>query len=266
MTQRYDSFGIVIEGQGGKPSDRTEFERSVKWHLDLIQRSQTGLALLRAIRATGKTITISPWTDTGINASTRPLDWPAATPEGELVLDPSGRPKTTGKRKDVMIGTGAGSDVEIRYSPDMWGFGGSAATSFAPTLPGIGPTAVLFHEMCHGYRITRGHRYSLAMMGGRVQYDNREEFFAVVLSNIFVTDPTTLVQGRTLRADHWGFTPLAAAQATSQSFLQVPQNQQLIAQLFTQEPTLTNDLMKVNATFNPVQQYFQLPAFPTLGP
>jgi hypothetical protein len=167
--------------------------------------------------------------------------------------------------KNPILGTGTGSDVEIRYLPKMFGFGGTAAATFAPTLPGIGASAALFHEMAHGYRMNIGHRYPARTMGGRLLYDDEEEFFAIVLTNIFVTDPTTEVMIRTLRADHHGFTPLAAAQATSLGFLQVTANKQMLVRLFAQEPALANDLTNVNATFNPVQQYFGVspPAAPS---
>jgi hypothetical protein len=96
-------------------------------------------------------------------------------------------------------------------------------------------------------------------------YDNQEEFFAVLMSNIFVTDSTALLPVRTLRADHHDFKPLAAAQATSQGFLEVSENRLLVAQFWGQEFDLMTDLLHVNSSFNPIQQYYTL-KFPTFTP
>jgi|SRR5579864_3203462 len=238
MTTQYD-YRIAIDGlddalarSGPRGLQELEaraheYETSVKWTLDLISRSQTGQALLCAIQRTGKKMIIRPWLDTSkINASAKALNERDAAPAGEFALDSSGRPMTGGHWfwKGPMIGTGKGSDAEIRYAPSMFGFGGWSASTFAPTSPGVGQSAILFHEMAHGYRDMRGHQQSVAMVGTRQAYDNEEEFFAILLTNIFVTDPTTAVQGRRLRADHWSFTALPATQSTSKGFLQAQGN------------------------------------------
>jgi hypothetical protein len=237
-----------------------DYETSVKWTLDLISRSQTGRALLCAVQGTGKKMIIRPWLDTSkINASAEALNERDAAPAGEFVLDSSGRAKTGGHWfwKGPMIGTGKGSEAQIRYSPSMFGFGGSSASTFAPTSPGVGQSAILFHEMAHGYRDMRGHQQAVAMVGMRQAYDNEEEFFAILLTNIFVTDPTTAVQSRRLRADHWSFTALPTTQSTSKGFLQAQGNKNLVARLCTQESSLAYDLLSVNATFNPIKEYFR---------
>lgn len=258
MATEYEPFKILIDGGEGDIHQR-EYEQSVKWSLDLINHSKTGQALLTAIKGTGKWLTIEPWRKKEINAETRPNDWRAATARGELRLGAkSGKPLTSGWwNKKTIEGTGEGSHTRILYAPTMFGFGGSSAAAFAPTLPGIGRAAVLVHEMAHAYRNMNGHSYLGPTMGGRAGYDNEEDFFAIVLTNIFVTDPTSAVQVRTLRADHRGFAPLAAALSTSKGFLQDAANKRMLSRLFTQEPGLTNDLLGVNATFNPVKECFR---------
>ena len=237
MATRYGSFGIGIDGSELGVARASEYEAAVKWHLDLISHSSTGSALLQAIQRTGKRMAIKPWKSAGFNATASPLDPRNAGARAKPIFDGS-------------AGTGEGSAAEIRYSPDMWGFGGSAASTYPATSPGAGRTAVLFHEMAHGYRQMNGHWYKGPLAG----YDDEEELFAILLSNIFVTDPSTLTPGRTLRADHQGFNTLAAALSTSKGFLQNAANRQLVLKFTVQEPGLTNALRNVNASFNPIKE------------
>jgi hypothetical protein len=233
MTTQYDTYNIFITGSAFSGSAGADYEQSVKWHLDLIRRSHSGRALISAIQRTGKPVTILPFTPT--------------------VKDPFNAYATT-----TIFG-----HFEIFYSPPMWGYGGAAASQFPPGNPGNSPSAILFHEMAHTYREMRGTFNAQRTM--QKGYDNQEEFFAVLMSNIFVTDSTALLPVRTLRADHHDFKPLAAAQATSQGFLEVSENRLLVAQFWGQEFDLMTDLLHVNSSFNPIQQYYTL-KFPTFTP
>jgi hypothetical protein len=232
MTTRYSSSMIFIDCLGFSGRDASGYEQSVKWHLDLIRCSQSGHALLRAIERTGKRLTIKPYKPSPED----PFNARAVTP---------------------------GGNFEIWYSPTMWGFGGAAASVFPPANPGNGPSAILFHEMAHAYREMRGNFN--ARRTTQQGYENQEEFFAILISNIFVTDPSARVQLRTLRADHQGFTPLPMAQSTSQGFLEVAENRLLVAQFWGQEFSLMADLLNVNASFNPTREYYRL-KFPNFSP
>lgn len=88
-------------------------------------------------------------------------------------------------------------------------------------------------------------------VGGRRQYDNEEEFFAVVVTNVWVADPTNPNGTRTLRADHWGFTPLPAAQSTTKGFVAQAPNQRSLQKLVREEPELAAALKPVGGPFNP---------------
>ena len=300
MATSYDPYGIKIDGEGDD-----EYERGVKWRLDFISRSQTGRALLRAIQATPKQLTINPWNEKdGYNALTRPHDpgpkgRAAATAAGEFVLDSEGKPPTANRPAPVLAammirlplargkpripepynykGTGQGTDVDIFYDPWMFGWGGSVMSNpayrlafhpnqlrsnpnflrYYPTRPCVSPSAALFHEMVHAFREMRGHSYNGRTMGRRAGYENEEEFFAIVLTNIFVSDPTTPVAVRDLRHDHDGHDWLPPAQATSSGFLADPANQRLLTKFIMQEPGLVNDLLNVKASFNPIRQLKQ---------
>jgi hypothetical protein len=83
-------------------------------------------------------------------------------------------------------GTGRGSDAEIFFSPERLRLGG----------PGMNPDEVLFHEMVHAVRAIQGVSTSTFKMGGG--YDNAEEFAAVVVTNVYMSEKKQTA----LRANH----------------------------------------------------------------
>jgi len=268
----YEKLGIRIDG-----SD--EYRRQVKAVLDWIARCDSGRALLKGIGSTGKKMTISAFstgaqacTAANRNAYASAEDTQAATPKGEFAFKDD-NPKTPrderfdpvmdptienalrgllGLPQEPMVGTGNGSNVSIHFTPGMWGYGNICA---APVGPGSSPSQVLFHEMAHGYREMRGHLFRLATLGTSRPYDNREEFFAIVLSNVFISDPTNPAVNRTLRSDHWGFSPLPAAQSTSRGFLAHRPNTVMLKQQAAEEPNLVTDLKRVGGPFNPFKAF-----------
>jgi hypothetical protein len=228
MTTRYEPFMIIISAVGLSGGNGTDFEQSVKWHLDLIRRSQTGRALLSGIQRTGKQFTIKPY-----------------VPTQEAPFNATADTTTLG-------------EVEVFYTSTMWGYGGTAANAFLPGKPGDAPSAVLFHELAHAYRRMRGTNNTARVTTQQPGYENQEELFAIMLTNIFVTDPTTQLPVRTLRKDHAGFAQLNAAQSTSQGFLGIAENSVLMGQFWAEEFGLMTDLLHVNAGFNPIMQYYKL--------
>jgi hypothetical protein len=83
-------------------------------------------------------------------------------------------------------GTGRGSDAEIYFSPERLRPGG----------PGFKADEVLFHEMVHAVRAIHGVSTSTFRMGGG--YDNEEEFVAVVVTNVYLSEKKQTA----LRANH----------------------------------------------------------------
>lgn len=267
MASTFRNYAITIDGGSLGGDEATQSEFSIRLTLERIARSDTGTALLERMRLTGRSLTILPWTDTKINATASPSDPKAATRKGEFALAGGKGPQrfmpmTEGLFiKEPMVGTGVGSDSVIRFSPFLFGYGGTASKGPKPEIPagspGTTPSAVLFHEMAHSYRHMSGQYQKMPLQGGRAGYNNEEEFFAIVLSNIFVTDPTSEILRRTLRADHRGFNQLAPALSTSKGFLSEKPNERLIGKIGSQEPGLMLDLLKVRATFNPFKEYFR---------
>lgn len=260
--KEYPPFGIEIDGDALSAFARSDYEASVKWHLDLINRSQTGRALLEGIQRTGKDLFISPYLKGGVNSEggAGPFDYHKGAPAGLTVLqnDGSNNPILHGKwswsKRVSFKGTGEGSTGVVHYSPSMFGYSGSYIGPPTVVFACWDAAAVLVHELCHAYRAMRGHYHPLATMGGRAGYGHEEDFFAILLTNVFVSDPSTQVRFRFLRKDHNSHD--ADLVTTTSSFLADPGNKNLMVKLFDQEPGLTKALRAVQADFNPVRQHF----------
>ena len=250
----YGKFGISIEGG-------EDYQNRVKLTLDWLAKSDTGLALLNAIKRTGKQIVISPFNGAVCNATASADDIQDATQAGEPVLkggssfeqikEPSMIRDFLGLPKDAVWGSGEGSDATVRFSPSMFGFGVTGACAAFAGAPGASPSQVLFHELAHAYRFNGGKFHPRPTIGGGASYTNEEEFFAVVLSNVLTSDPSYSTGNRTLRADHAGFNPLAPALTTSKGFVGHAPNRNKLRELVQSEPQLTKDLKAVKSAFNP---------------
>jgi hypothetical protein len=153
----------------------------------------TGQALFKELRATGNWLRILPnW---------RWLESPNAytTPDAFILAEPGGgdvrtRQAATAKGAPIpangggvirdaagriMVGTGAGSNSVIWYTAGMW------AEKRRPSGPGYQPDEVLFHELVHASRQLRGVMNEMPVNKG---YDDIEEYLAVVLTNIYLSD------------------------------------------------------------------------------
>ena len=97
-------------------------------------------------------------------------------------------------------------------------------------------------------------------------YDNQEEYFAVLLQNIYASEKGLTI----LRRDHHGFGPMLKSLSTSETFLgkgQRPlsteqlENRQLVSRLTNECLTLCrNVLSHVRAAFNPISEYLLNPS------
>jgi hypothetical protein len=250
----YGGYGIAIAGN-------QDYQVQVRQCLDWIARSDTGLVLLRAIKRTGKIITISPYTETDCNAAVQPADRAAATPVGQPVLvgghsfefinEVDKIRDLLGLQQEALMGSGKGSNSDLTFTPAMFESGAGGACSSFAGKPGASPSQVLFHELCHAYRAASGAFLPRPTTFGSVLYTNMEEFFAVVLSNVLISDPTFNSGNRTLRAHHAGFKPLDPTLSTTHGFLSHIPNRNKMRELVASDPDLTRDLAGVRSYFNP---------------
>lgn len=257
-SSKFASYGITIEGDA-------QYLFATELTLGRIESSFTGRVLLSGIKNTGKPIRIIPWDDdTRCNATASPTDYRAATPSNQYILkggnsfQPAGEPSLFRSLLNLPLdpakGSGTGSGAVVRFTPGMFGFGAKGACSQYAGMAGASPSQVLFHELAHAYRAARGAFYPRPTIGTSTGYDNIEEFFAIVLSNVLTTDPTFSTANRTLRADHHGFQALPPSQSTSAGFVANMPNRNKMRELILSEPSLVQQLQGCKSTFNPFTQ------------
>jgi hypothetical protein len=82
-----------------------------------------------------------------------------------------------------MIGTGMGTDVRIWFTPAMW-----ADKSRGPASA---PDEVLLHELIHASRQVSG----VSRRDHVGKYTNEEEFIAIMIDNIYLSEKTSGVFG-----------------------------------------------------------------------
>jgi Effector protein len=200
---------------GTTPFDHmiAEYKHAAKKHqdkvaeaLDQIASVRSGQALLKEIGSTGYRISVMPYWHYFMtlpyleffNALTRPIKPDDALSNISLgtypnLEDASERNspirgddnEPTGEK-----GTGKGVNVVIFFSAEIWESKG------APNGPGDLPDEVLFHELTHATRMIRGRMTHVPVEGGG-GYGNIEEYFATVITNVYISEkaPTAALRG-----------------------------------------------------------------------
>ncbi len=153
----------------------------VRAQFEWIKSPQMGKALLRELGRTKYRVRIIPyWDYAHPDADAAPWDgfketsgglavWIAATAKGApgFVDDGAGRP---------VIGTGGGTNSQVRYTPSLY---------HASDGPGRAPDEVLFHELVHASRIMRGAFFPMPV---NERYDQLEDYLAIILTNIYLSE------------------------------------------------------------------------------
>jgi hypothetical protein len=148
----------------------------------------------------------------------------------------------------------------VRFSPHRFRQGGFCDRKDNSNR-GFLPQEILFHELVHAMRYVTKKRHKEPVHGGLFKYDNTEEFYAVLLTNIFISDPTNQTKSG-LRQDHQSHLPLDQQLATSFEFFRSsPQVYPLVARFFRDHPQFAHEIAcSSNATFNPLKAYDSNPA------
>jgi hypothetical protein len=224
-----------------------------------------GQVFLEAVENSGgRRIIIRPRTAAEIardqcNAYAGPTSWSDATPAGEMVYTcgSSPRPHTTRSRLDAwldlpgrpVMGTGTGSDSEVAFESGIWHSGAVCGGMGS----GANDDEILFHELVHALRQIRGLMHCAPMYGN---YDTQEEFFAIVVANIYVGCKVPAPGDASLiRESHSGFSPIAVEpRAWLDSHRR---NRAYLDQMRRQMPDLWGNLSRIpwsQCWFNPVRQ------------
>jgi hypothetical protein len=206
---------------------------SVLFQLGKISSSSSGGSLLRELkdataprRGTTRTVSIFPDTDPTVpgNTGTR------SDKEGR-------RDKRTG------------ADAFIDYSPELWG-------DRAATIgPGTAPDTILFHELVHATRDLMG--VASNMRVNRL-FPDVEEYLAVVLADIYISETTPLAPLRGGYGDSHRFPTLANPERFLDNLLHLhPSPRELLNTFWIDQKQLFEDLaFIIGIAFNPVMQLY----------
>jgi hypothetical protein len=278
------SANIRIDGTALPGKAQNSYESDVYVKLSMISTTETGRAVFRAIHsagvARGKYISIVPFLDDDQDdAYASPKGGAAegrdAAPQG--VVPYLGGPddvKTYDDEREVkqfFEGTGLGSDVEIYYNPHPPASGppstcprdGRKWKGGCPQYEGAdhGKDDQLLHELVHAVRELRGEFNQIPTWDK--DWMNEEEFFAVLVSNIYLSE-----QGKkNLRGNYLGFGLLPAPLSTAEGFLgkdaSLPsrdhlEHRRLVSKLVCEDYGLCADLCRIlRAEFNPIREYMR---------
>jgi len=221
-------YGIAIDPAGLTPTAARDYTRKVNEHLTWIYRTRSGRILLASIRFHGRPVTIKPYTKGDCNSS--------------------GGGRTVGGQR---VGT-------VSYSPDTFSLHGACSATRLRKNRGLYWDEILFHELVHVLRWVSG-KWSKSSLDGALQnYDDSEEFNAVLLTNIYISDRSNKIKSG-LRRDHKGFDDLEPALAQPWGFFTSGrQTFDLIQRFVTENPgiavRLANDI--ADAPFNPLADYY----------
>jgi hypothetical protein len=194
-----------------------------------ILNRKTGQIIVQGIHASGWSVVVKPYWKNDCNAGT------------------VGRPEMARGEINVLIG----------YSPDASCAVDPRSRDFQP---GGTPEEVLFHELVHAFRIVTGQSSdrkmypntflsAAAMLKGLQEYDLEEDFFAVLIANIFSAET-----GRPLRGGHHANEALPPALSSNKAFLAVEDYARLVRQFCVQHHSVSQELSRVPTTFNPIKE------------
>jgi hypothetical protein len=267
------------------------YEASVVAELNKLALTRTGWSLLRALfaaaQARRKEVRIVPYTkaDEGSmgpnNAFASPRSGRDAAPLGVRPFqggaDEPGVPGDERYQLRNYTGTGKGSSSNVHFTPHPAVL--LPIADDVPICPTDGKTVVeggcrlvvassdtsndtlLLHELIHSLRELRGQLNQVPTW--IKSYDNQEEFFAVLVANIYTSE-----HGRKdLRANHHSFSLLAPHLNTSEKFfgkdLSAPwtehyMNRKLVSKFVSENYGLCADINRhVHAEFNPIAEFMR---------
>jgi hypothetical protein len=144
---------------------------------------------------------------------------------------------------------------KINLTPGMYAKGGACQKYYEPRSQYTpSEDEVLLHELVHGARIASLKlKLGAAAVKGLVMYDNDEEFFAVLVENIYNSE---LKKGL-LRSSHTGFMEMDKNLQGSRAFFQVSGNAfEKVEKFATENPGLAKTLSNIEVPFNPLNAFF----------
>src|SRR5262249_20441480 len=231
----FTHYNIAINAVGitDKAARKRYFDQ-VHEHLMWIYRTKMGKILLAAIKYHGLPVEIQPYTGTGCNAS-----------GGGRIVD-------------------GALEGFVAYSPNTFALHGPcSATKLKATKKnrGLLGDEILFHELVHVFRNVSRKWSQRALTGALFQYTDTEEFIAVMVTNIYISDRTNRIKTG-LRGSHKGYGPLGAKFSKGVGFFaRGSRIFELVKKFCEDNPGFTTRVATEvgDAEFNPLADYYLTP-------
>jgi hypothetical protein len=152
-------------------------------------------------------------------------------------------------RSDPFPNWTSSREINVQFLPSTWKAGSPCATG-----PWASPAAVLLHELVHAYRQICGKVMSVSVEVPGFRYDDKEEFYAILLTNIHLS----ATGQRVLRRDHTD-RPLYPELSTSEPFLvHLREHRQLIHDFLCDHYGICQNHVRVDqCAFNPIDYFLK---------
>ena len=228
-------YGILIDGSYRnekkkiqlKPAEIDDYNFQVEKAFKEIVKRKTGQIIVEGIHSSGWPIVVMPYLGKDCNNLTN------AYPEMHRGL------------VNVLIG----------FTPDQPCDSDPKSKEFKA---GGTPAESLFHELVHAFRYVteKGSKrkgplnpYLPTALKNYPEYDIVEDFFAVLIANIFASET-----GRPLRANHDDLEALPSHLSTNESFLAVEEYARLVRQFCVDHTSVSQQFRDVPSAFNPIKE------------
>jgi hypothetical protein len=260
--RKIHDLSVIIDGTGGdsglEGGQLNQFENDVERHLRECASTVVGKAVFTKIRAHGRVLMIPYTLSIDRFFKTGPIN--------ALSL---------GSYDSYRFGLGTAAKLGpfdllhtnvVCFSPRRFDL--IPAGSALHLAAGYRASDILFHELVHaGRALGKEADRDQALHGRLVRYENEAEYFAVLITNIHMSEigrpspPNLLahsaypmVKRTNIRADH-GVGELPAVLTDSDNFLYMPENFRLVMKYWAQHPTIAPMIAASPARFNPVGTY-----------
>jgi hypothetical protein len=224
MVEKQFGIQILPTWHGDTPPDSARYIPDVRKELDQILKSHAGRALAASMRFHNKLVYLMPYEGQDCNAQEAPV--------------------TKGSQTPVVLFTPS----LLRRSPCDNRSDGNNATL---------PHEILFHELVHAFRRLSGKMKKGVLIGRLRYYRNSEEFLAVTLTNIFISDATNRLKTG-LRDSAQGHGALEQEFAGSMRFFRYGTPAfRIISDFCDDNRGFAGMLSQIRASFNPIAAYFR---------
>lgn len=245
MATKIDDHLILVDGEDARTESEEEYEDEVVRLVNLIVASRSGGAIAHKISSSGVT-RIVPYSE----KSEKKFGHCNAVAKSDMKYFKGWK----GVLANPMIKT-----ATVEFTPKLWKESSSCRWNSGP---GFTPDEVLMHELVHSARQLGADSAHVPLSGALAVYDNEEEFFAVLVANIYASETGRQVQGAAglvnsnLVADHR--TPashIPFPMTISEVFLYIPEHYRLIEKFCGQHTVIAPMIGQAAGAFNPIRAY-----------